>query len=321
MSVKNPKDFLFEATFNNPNCSTLILNFNDTPYYLMAAPVQEFAPGLHMEFEAIPFPQIPTISSSFTQEEVLSRITVLVNRNYQKKTLNITLPSVNKGVIEMVLKHLYDGTSDITLANVSEVHVLCQRFGIKGLIEKCEKLMTESIKVETLLEDYQKAIDDKSEFLMKLHKDVLCKNLQNMPPSKLFEFVIKLSFEDFLDLVRTTNSDCNLGLMYDLIENWSRANTSSEKDVQIPQLLTHVKLEKLSAKFLITKVKLNPYVDSDTLWKALEVSILHNHPQHLFALGKKDSCYDGYHLTTDQELSEERYRNLLYLEYQISKSI
>jgi|SRR5579872_2444624 len=324
---RDPKDLISESVFNNPKFSDIVLDFNSTQYHLMSVVVQEYAPALYAEFEAIQLPSILTPSASATPDEIIASISAVVSKNHQKKTLVISLPKIELQNLENLLrsmystplniKYIFDGFTNLTTTNIGDFYTLSKKFGMKEIFDDCTDLIRSKISSETLLKEYQTATNLQLPYV-ELYQTALKMRLTWLPKDELLEFVTKMSYEDFTELLKVPNLDYNAILTYEMVESWSRANTGPEKDERVSNLLSNVKFDRLPSTFLITHVKSNRYVDPDTYLKALECSILSKSSVSLpfkFALGQFDAKYDGYHLVTVTEIMNDKYKSLFVGEY------
>jgi hypothetical protein len=316
--------FLLETIksyYNNPMFSDIVLVFNEEKYYLSMQIIKEYASLLFKEFEALPAPSAPTVSLDLPPEQILANLTSLVSKAYQKKTLTMANPAISKETLNAVFEFMYGMTLEITSLNSSAIYMVCIKFGVKELIEKCEKEYQSHITLETLFDVYQKAISEKSPFFSLL-KNYLSENLRYLPQDKLLAFTNGLSEEDITNIVKSDKSNCEEDLIYEIADSWCRSTDSANKHV----LMSHIKLELLSSKLLITNVKNNPNILSNRYVEILEARTLASlksdslsrvgHGISSIAIGKLHSTYEGYRLITKEEASTRKFLSLFKQEYE-----
>ena len=331
-SLRNTENFLAKALFNNPNYSDAFLVINGEKYHLMLIVLEKYAPVLHAEFLTVESASDIALSKSVL-DPVMAHITTILDKLYQKKTLLLTIaePAVSKEVVDDVLESMYNEKSpNVTSTNYQEYYIIGNRFGMDDLAKKCIQICKESIKIDTFLGDYhQKLVVGTNPVFLKIYQEYFCNNLQIFPKEKLMEFVREQSYETMLNLVQTL-SECNFQyLVYELIDCWYKVTTDlAHVTEKAFYLYAHVKLEKISAELLVTRIKENNLIPQETYLKALEASVLTNKSImdldknfHIFVLGKMTGTYENYRIITKSEALTTKFKDLFKSENIIKKGI
>jgi hypothetical protein len=324
MSTSKQLDFLIETVYNNPLHSDVVLELNDTKYYLILTVIKRAAPLLFEEFETIPNPTLPIPpSSDLPIDQLLANLVTSLSK--PKKTLKMTVTGVTQGVADMLLKSMYGRYLSIHSSNALEVHQLSTRFGMNDITPECINVVKESIKIPTLLEDYQKALSENSPF-KQIYFDAMVDNLGLFPMAKVLEFINKMTFEVITQFVSNPKLNCTEDLVYEMIDSWIHTNGANTEQYQ--SLVSKIKLELLSFELLTSKVKLSPVIDQAVYVKVLETKIF-NHKvlkylrngdvEQGFAIGRIDQTYDGYRLLTSQDICTNSFRKL-FNDHYISKN-
>jgi|SRR5579872_84988 len=289
------KDFLSKSLYNNPNHADLVLIFNDVKYHLLSVVVQQYAPLLYAEFEKVQTPSIAT-STDPTIDQMMASLTSLISRLPQRKTLTITDQTISQELVNAILETMYGKSMEITIATLSSVYTLSTKFGIEYLKKSCLEVFQKSVNVATLIEDYQKAIVEKSP-LESVYKEILVGNLMRVPKDKLLSFTNQLSLKDITELITNPNLGCTEDWVWELIEN------RSDKS----ELVSYVQLEKLSTPTLL---KVKSYVPLETYTVVLEKHLAQLSTLigssfrtgiSMIALGKLNGKYPGYRLLTKKD--------------------
>jgi len=303
--------------------SDVVLVFNEEKYFLASVLVKEYAPYLFAEFEHRSAPTIPSIlSSDLTPEQVISNLTSLVSKAYNKKTINMTAPSISRETLNAVLGSMYGQTLEITSLNILEVYEISKQFGIKHLMEECKKVYHNSITLDNLFDFYQRALSEKSP-LLEITQNYLIANMISLPRDQLLAFVEKLSEDDIIDILTSNDLNCNEDLVYEMADRWCKQSNLDASHKQ--EVMSYVKLDLLSSKLLVNEVKRNPYVTGNRYVQILEARALASDKTNnllrrstsisLIAIGKLHSTYDNYRLITKEEVNTTAFRTLFKQEY------
>jgi hypothetical protein len=288
------KDFLSKSLYNNPNHADLVLVFNDVKYHLLSVVVQEYAPLLYAEFEKVQPPAVATTTDP-TIDQMMASLTNLISRIPNRKTLTISDPTISKELVNAILESMYGKPMEITIAVLTSVYILSSRFGMEYLKKNCLEVFQKSINMQTLVEDYQRAVTEKSPF-ESIYKSLLTSNLSKIPKDKLLSFTKQMSKMDIVELLTSPS----LNVIEDLV--WEIIECRSDK----ADLISLVQLDKLSTQTLL---KVKQHVTSETYATALEKHFtcfghsMYSTPRlgSTFAIGKINGKYPNYHLMTKEE--------------------
>jgi len=308
----------FRSLYNKPQFADVILTLNDSKYYLMSPVLEQYAPSLYLELESqATIPQ--TTPLDLTPEQLIASLNTLLN----KKTLTISEPKITKEIADGVIESIYGKPMDITSSHLLGIYILSTRFGMKDLSTQCIDTFKKNIKLETLLADCQKALDENSSMKALLFSTVI-DNLDIFPKEKLLDFTNKLCKTDILQLTSSDQLSCSEDLVYEIADSWFKIHLD-------PTIYSHIKLDCLSPHILVSHVKRNPQIDHSTYLKVLEENYIKSASykrggiarknKYRFAIGAYRASYDGYHLITKKEVETSKFRELFKSEYTRLKGI
>src|SRR5579872_3660887 len=320
MSSPTP-EFLIETIkgfYNDPDHSDATLTVNNTKYHLLLPLVKRSAPLLFKLFEEVPKTSESSVSPP--EQAIVNLMAALMKS--QKKTFSISDATLANDVVNAVLESMYGKSVDITTENLVVVYNLSTKFGMTYLSDQCLEMFKKTIKLETLVVDYQKALEEKSPFenLLKIN---LINNLGGVPKSQLLEFTSKLSYDVVKELITSHEKICTEDLIYEIVDGWCKNHTTTIEPQSI-ELISLIKLEMLSVEMLTTQVKSNPLISGSNYTQALESIIkssvknpkqskLSNAPD--LVVGSLKWIYQGYRLITNKEVLTEKFRLLFTKEY------
>lgn len=323
MSASTPEFFVetIKEFYNDPNHSDATLTVNDTKYHLLLPLVKKCAPLLFKEFEEVH--KTSETPASLPEQALANLIAALIKS--QKKTLSISDATITNDVVNVVLESMYGKSVVITLDNLMVVYKLSTRFGMTYLSDQCLEMFKKTINVETLVGNYQKALEEKSPF-ENLLKVQLVNNLDIVPKTHLLEFTSKLNYDTVKELVSAPDRFCMEDLIYEIIDGWYKSHTGEQLYTEPYELISLVKLERLSVEMLTTQVKYNPLISNTSYTRALELivkSAVKNHKHsnlsndhgHNLVFGKLNGTYQGYRLIINDEVLTEKFRSLFAREY------
>src|SRR5579872_988194 len=276
---------LIRSIYNNPANSDVILIFNDVKYHLILAFVQQHAPCLYEDF-VNQRKSNSDIAPNLTPEQVIDSISSIISRS-NKTTVIICNQAIDSDYLESVLKSMYGKTVYTPIKKLGAYYWLSVRFGMNALANRCIDLFKSALNLDTLAEDYLKAIKEKS-LAEDLFSIQFIEHLDKIPKEKLLELAPMLKYEVILDLIRknkSTNPDVidnmvstwsqdkptNPDFIYNLIDVWAKNHSNED---QKKTLFSSLRLELLSLNLLLTKVKSNPYITPDKYIKAVEENAL-----------------------------------------------
>lgn len=330
MSTSETLLSIVQTFFNDPNCSDIILNFNDEKYYLMSKLIKHYAPGLHTEIELLPVPATPTITPDLSPDQLLASLTTFLSKNSQKKTINITDPHISKDTLTSVLESMYGKSLEVSSLNLNETYLLATKFDMKELVKKCMDDLNKALSNPiTFLDSYHKAIEESSPFIQ-MYQDAFMEKIAIFPKEKIFVVTNKLDYDTIVEFIKSDKLICNEDLIYDIVENW-RLTHSDIDDTQSRNLYDLVKLELLTVNFLMTKVKGNSFISSERHAYAVGTSAMNfieckqNHKSRnsrvpisvsVFGVGKLHEAYKGYRLVTKQDIANNKFKQLLQSDYE-----
>mgnify|MGYP003446050473 FL=1 len=307
------KSSLLKSLYNNPVYSDAELIFNGKSYYLMLPVLKEYAPLLYTEFEKNNKSVDPSTSSPApsTTEELISSLSSIISKAaHPKKTVTISEPLISNDILDEVLQSLYDKPFEITTEKLDTVYRISIKFGINTYNELCTKFFNNSINADTFVENYQLAIDEKSP-LESLYRDLFAKCMYFIPENKVLNITGKMSYDN-LKLLVSTNNDAG-DFVWNIVENWCNNHTTeyATTDPRILDLFTSIKLELLTTKTILTKVKTR--VDSGRYLAALESYVENSIPKivtrrkvnNFLAVGRLDGKYADYKLVTKNEINDK----------------
>jgi len=263
------------SLFDNPTLDYVVLVFNDIKYPLHLPLIERCAPLLFAEFKSQPVPSpelIPSTSSTPTPDQIVALFTATLNKSNKKITLTISDPAISKEVVKSVLGTMYGKPLEINNDNFKEVYLLAKRFGMTHHASWCREVVEKTLKIETILEDYQTALTAESPFV-DLLEYYLIDNLATIFSNPSFlKFTSALSYDRINSLIIAAKAKlCTEDLIYEMVTSWYENHLSEETNYQT--LLLHIKLELLSAKLLTTKVKMNSNVNLAAYTRALEAIV------------------------------------------------
>jgi len=269
--------------FNNPVLSDFILTVNGELFYLSSDVVAKSTDFFKTKVE---HQNIRSDKKS---------VVVVVAKN----VITIDDPSLKSGCVTAVLKSMYGINLDIDKSNATEIYSVSQKFQMGGLIKKCEDIIIKNLNYGTLLDNYLKAITEKS-LLKNIYEKKFKMNLFVYDKDQIFEFILKLSYDDFCSLLQS-DAECSETLMYDIVEKYCEQDSVSYGD-RI-KIMSYINLDKLSGEFLVTKVKNNRYINKSNYYHHLERIVLNDkkYDDHVFAFGKPAIKYPGYRIITEKE--------------------
>lgn len=316
--------------FNNPKFSDALLVFNNENYYVATDLLKQSAPLLFKEFEMVSDTLNVSQIEGDNHEQIVANLTLLFSKMNKKKTLTMEDPCIAKESVTMILEYVYGKQITITQLNLGEIYALSTKFGMEKLVTECKKVFTSTITVDTLLEDYQKAVLDSSP-LVSMYKNELMKRLDTLPKNKVLQFACTLSYDSLLEFLKDENLHCTEDLRYEIIEEWAKGvNCTSSHN--LPTLMTHINLAYLSIQTLVTKVKFNPFINNSEYTKIIEKMALQyapnfssvkaktntpntNHNGFIFAIGCLNRTYPNYRLLTKSDIEKSAFTQLFASEY------
>ena len=316
--------------FNNPKFSDALLVFNNENYYVATDLLKQSAPLLFKEFEMVSDTLNVSQIEGDNHEQIVANLTLLFSKMNKKKTLTMEDLRISKETVTMVLEYVYGKQITITQLNLGEVYALSTKFGMEKLVAECKKVFTSTITVDTLIEDYLKAVSNNSP-LVSMCKIVLMKNLGKLPKDKVLKFCSSLSYDFLLEFLEDENLRCTEDLRYEIIEEWTKGENFTSSH-HLPILMTHINLSYLSIQTLVTKAKFNPFIDHGEYTKIVEQMALKYAPNFssielknntsntdyngfIFAIGRLHGTYPNYRLLTGSEIEKSTFTQLFAAEY------
>jgi len=303
------KDFVIDLVYNNQSCSDVILEVGPNKFFLLLPVIKQHAPSLFEEFEKLPNVSLTTLPDA-PLDQVLANLTTMLSK--PKKTLKITDLAVTKEALDAVLKSMYTSSLEVTSSNHLEIYKISTRFGMKELSEKCIEVLSNSLRVETLLEDYKNAFLVFSP-LAQMYFNMLKTHISVLPKDKLLEFVPTLMYETILELITDNGLNCTEDLVYEMVDAWYQYNQNLE---QAKLLMSKVNLQTISSHLLLTQLKNSPYFDTNTYVRALEwreserKQNTQNRTARVFAIGRIDGSYPGFRLMTSADIRKNTFQSL-----------
>jgi hypothetical protein len=170
MTTTEPLLSIVQTFFNDPNCSDIILNFNDEKYYLMSKLIKHYAPGLYTEIEKLPVMAAPSITPDLSPDQLVASLTTFLSKTSQKKTITMTDPHISKETLMSVLESMYGKFLGVSSLNLNEIYLVATHFDMKELIKKCMDCFNKFLdNPSTFLDSYHKAINESSAFFQMYH--------------------------------------------------------------------------------------------------------------------------------------------------------
>jgi len=142
--------------------------------------------------------------------------------------LTMADPAISKETLNAVFESMYGKTLEITSSNVSALYTVGLKFGVKELMEKCEKTYLCNVPLDTFFVEYQKAQSEKSP-LHPILKKYLIENLKSLPLDQLLAVTNKMTEEDLIAIVSSDTVKCEEDLMYEIADSWCKSNDSGNK--------------------------------------------------------------------------------------------
>jgi len=277
--------------FNNPTFSDTILKINGEQYYVASELLEK-----HTKLFTS---QTKIDSQNISSGEVILSI-------ISKNVITIEDANLKSDVVIAVLKSIYGIPLDITVENAIDIYRVSFKLQMKNIIDECIDILRKNLRIKTLMDDYLKAINEKSPLTLlfgKLLKGSLCL----FEKDSALAFTEKIPLEFFYSFLFSDVS-CSESLKYEIADNYCDKNSIS-KNEKI-DIMSKIDLSKVSGELLVTKAKINPHIDSSNYQNVLENFVRENKVDIapiIFRIGKYDEKYDGYRLITAAECKSSQF--------------
>lgn len=312
-------DKIVLSLFNKHNCSDILLVFNSTQFYLISDIIKAQAPKLFSEIEAgtiHPSQSLSVSTSDMPKNKTSDDKTIENLSNYllqtfcNKKKITINDPTVSVTTVTAVLEYIYGKTLDDAFikANMIEIYAIGDRFGIDDIKEKIN-MTIRSTSDEQFLELRQVIKTDSA--IAKVIDASFVMRKFDLANSKVLEFFSQVDFDNIMKVVTSEDSTYTEEEIFSLANAWCQNHTSQAE--QCEQVMAGVKLEGLSPKTIIEKVKTNPYIKQERYFEFLE-KMLHRIPYtpcvrstSVIAVGKLGTVYFGYRMVTRADIDSAKF--------------
>lgn len=285
--------------FNQEQYSDVHFLVNDKEFFLMSHFIKD------VPFFASALNELPKVQKISANADVSL---CLVGKRIIK-----LVDEVNIDILTQILKSLYGDEMKITNDNVNEMYKISVLLGMTSLTNQCIKLLENSINLQTLLSDYQKAIEEKSE-LIPIYEKSFKNNIYFLPKNDVIKFFEILSPNDVYSILQSDDLAYDEQLVYEIASNYCFKLSDTK-------VMSFVRLCALSNEFLVTQIKNNPLISKDKYLEELENRV---HPTKTSALRNMSSAikfgifgkkYDGYRSLTKQEFCTDTFKDLFIKQY------
>ena len=315
-------DKIVLSLFNKHNCSDMLLVFNSTQFFLISDIIKARAPRLFSEIEAgtIHPSQSLSVSTSDMPENKTSENETIENlSNYllqtfcNKKKITIDDPTISVTTVTAVLEYVYGKTLDDAFikANIIEIYAVGDRFGIDDIKEKIHTIIRSTpndqfIELCQVMKCYST--------IAKVFEASIVTRKFDSNDSKILELFSRIDFDSIMKIVTDEHSMYTEEEIFNLAHAWCQNHPDQTN--QCEQVMAGVKLEDLSPKTIIEKVKTNPYIKQERYFEFLE-KMLHRIPHislmrsvSVIAVGKFGTVYPGYRMTTRSDIDSAEFISL-----------
>lgn len=309
--------------FNNPKYSNIVLIVNDVKYYLMSHLVERHAPLLAAKFAAETIPEtVPAAStnSESDPDSMIASLSNLLGKMVNKDTVKITDPTISNQTVTTVLESFYGKPIGEVESGIVEFVTLANLFGMEDLHKLCYSKFKFGITSENFFEKYQTECGGPSIASPWKHTFLtfFAEKMTLFPREKMTVFFNNLPYDDLMEILSMDVIWIREELLYELVCNWI-THTSCASGLAI-NIIAKIRLEHMSAEFLINKIKHDNRIDYQRYVTAIETLLqskectFHNRKSRTvmnFCLGNRNVKYPDYRLVTAKDLKNQHIIDLL----------